>query len=148
MQVPTSPPRTVLSIPCAPYRCVSWFIIEWTFYRCIIYFKASLSEKSAQKLIFRILFMILIWKYLFNNKGARETSKIHLYKQKKNFLYIYIYSSSQFHVFELTRQLPRFSMYSLESANLPAPKGSVTFQVNERINRVRCTFMKEHEWQT
>ena len=39
-------------------------------------------------------------------------------------------------------------MYSLESANLPAPKGSVTFQVNERINRVRCTFMnieKKHK---
>ena len=84
-------------------------------------------------------------KCLFNNKSARETSKIHLYKLKKVFTYIYIFSSSQFHVFELTRQLPRFSMYSLESANLPAPKGSVTFQVNERINRVGYTFMKKHE---
>ena len=50
---------------------------------------------------------------------------------------IFVFSSSaQFHVFELTRQLPRFSMYALVKENVPEPKSSVTFQVNERINRV------------
>ena len=44
--------------------------------------------------------------------------------------------SSQFHVFELTRQLPRFAMYGLVAADIPDPKSSVTFQINERINRV------------
>lgn len=48
-------------------------------------------------------------------------------------------SSSQFHVFELTRQLPRFAMYSLADPkmDLPTPKGSVTFTLHERVNRVR-----------
>jgi hypothetical protein len=47
-------------------------------------------------------------------------------------------NSSQFHVFELTRQLPRFSMYSLADpkAEVPSPKSSVTFALNERVNRV------------
>ncbi|KAK6191700.1 hypothetical protein SNE40_003318 [Patella caerulea] len=45
-------------------------------------------------------------------------------------------TSTQFHVFELTRQLPRFSMYSLCDNNIPEPKSSVTFQINERVQRV------------
>ncbi|ELU16233.1 hypothetical protein CAPTEDRAFT_171644 [Capitella teleta] len=47
-------------------------------------------------------------------------------------------NSSQFHVFELTRQLPRFSMYSLADpkAEIPLPKSNVTLTLNERINRV------------
>ncbi|XP_064634179.1 Bardet-Biedl syndrome 2 protein homolog [Lineus longissimus] len=45
-------------------------------------------------------------------------------------------SSSQFHVFELMRQLPRFSMYSLSTNAVPEPKSSVVFSVKERVNRV------------
>lgn len=45
-------------------------------------------------------------------------------------------TSSQFHVFELTRQLPRFSMYILYPGDVPEPSSSVQFHINERINRV------------
>ena len=46
-------------------------------------------------------------------------------------------SSTQFHVFELARQLPRFSLYILApSADVPEAESSVSFQVNERVNRV------------
>ncbi|CAG5131089.1 unnamed protein product, partial [Candidula unifasciata] len=45
-------------------------------------------------------------------------------------------SSSQFHVFELTRQLPRFSLYTQISNDLPDPKGCVHFNPNERPQRM------------
>ncbi|XP_070565580.1 BBSome complex member BBS2-like [Ptychodera flava] len=45
-------------------------------------------------------------------------------------------SSMQFHVFELTRQLPRFSMYIPCSDQVPEPKSSVVFTINERVQRV------------
>lgn len=45
-------------------------------------------------------------------------------------------NSSQFHVFELMRPIPRFAMYALADPSMPEPKGSVTFHINERINRV------------
>lgn len=45
-------------------------------------------------------------------------------------------SSMQFHVFELTRQLPRFSMYAPCRKDCPEPKSSCTFQINERMQRV------------
>ncbi|XP_069822061.1 BBSome complex member BBS2 isoform X2 [Dendropsophus ebraccatus] len=46
-------------------------------------------------------------------------------------------SSVQFHVFELTRQLPRFSMYVLsDPSNTPEPSSHVTFTINERVQRV------------
>ncbi|XP_041460099.1 Bardet-Biedl syndrome 2 protein homolog [Lytechinus variegatus] len=45
-------------------------------------------------------------------------------------------SSMQFHVFEVTRQLPRFSMYVPCTDQVPEPKSSVVFTVNERIQRV------------
>ncbi|XP_040185084.1 Bardet-Biedl syndrome 2 protein isoform X1 [Rana temporaria] len=45
--------------------------------------------------------------------------------------------SVQFHVFELTRQLPRFSMFVLSSpASSPEPSSHVTFSINERVQRV------------
>ncbi|XP_044517341.1 Bardet-Biedl syndrome 2 protein [Gracilinanus agilis] len=46
-------------------------------------------------------------------------------------------NSSQFHVFELTRQLPRFAMYALSNPD-PAkePLSFVNFTVNERVQRV------------
>ncbi|KAM9753890.1 BBSome complex member BBS2 isoform 1-T2 [Menidia menidia] len=43
-------------------------------------------------------------------------------------------TSTQFHVFEITRQLPRFSMYEV-AASAPAA-GRVAFSVNERPERV------------
>ncbi|KAF6717210.1 Bardet-Biedl syndrome 2-like protein [Oryzias melastigma] len=47
-------------------------------------------------------------------------------------------SSTQFHVFEITRQLPRFSMYqiSADPSAAPPPGGRVTFSINERPQRV------------
>ncbi|KAL6479041.1 hypothetical protein MHYP_G00124740 [Metynnis hypsauchen] len=45
--------------------------------------------------------------------------------------------STQFHVFEITRQLPRFSMYDLHvDPSAPRPTGRVTFTVNDRPQRV------------
>uniref|UniRef100_A0A8C5PQR3 Bardet-Biedl syndrome 2 protein homolog n=1 Tax=Leptobrachium leishanense TaxID=445787 RepID=A0A8C5PQR3_9ANUR len=46
-------------------------------------------------------------------------------------------SSVQFHVFELTRQLPRFSMYvQCNTASTPEPQSYVTFTISERVQRV------------
>ncbi|KAK7098674.1 BBSome complex member BBS2-like [Littorina saxatilis] len=45
-------------------------------------------------------------------------------------------NSSQFHVFELTRQLPRFSMYSLFTETPAQPRSSVTMQLNDRPQRL------------
>lgn len=46
-------------------------------------------------------------------------------------------NSTQFHVFEITRQLPRFSMYDLTSDPSSAPPtGRVTFSINDRPQRV------------
>lgn len=46
-------------------------------------------------------------------------------------------SSTQFHVFELTRQLPRFSMYALGSTGSdPEPRSFVHFTTSERVQRV------------
>ncbi|EDO39492.1 predicted protein [Nematostella vectensis] len=44
-------------------------------------------------------------------------------------------SSSQFHVFELTRQLPRFTMYIPCPEGYAEPKSAVSFHINERVNR-------------
>ncbi|XP_062860242.1 Bardet-Biedl syndrome 2 protein homolog [Trichomycterus rosablanca] len=46
-------------------------------------------------------------------------------------------TSTQFHVFEITRQLPRFSMYDLHvDQSAPRPSGRVTFSINDRPQRV------------
>uniref|UniRef100_A0A6I8P0X5 BBSome complex member BBS2 n=1 Tax=Ornithorhynchus anatinus TaxID=9258 RepID=A0A6I8P0X5_ORNAN len=46
-------------------------------------------------------------------------------------------SSTQFHVFELMRQLPRFSMYTLSSTDSSRePQSYVNFTINERVQRV------------
>lgn len=46
-------------------------------------------------------------------------------------------SSSQFHVFEASRPLPRFSLYIPCALDVePAPQSSVTFNLNERVDRV------------
>ncbi|XP_013786899.1 Bardet-Biedl syndrome 2 protein homolog [Limulus polyphemus] len=47
--------------------------------------------------------------------------------------------SMHYHIFELTRQLPRFAMYALCTENetkLEEPRSTVTFVVNDRIPRV------------
>ncbi|XP_059160639.1 Bardet-Biedl syndrome 2 protein homolog [Physella acuta] len=44
-------------------------------------------------------------------------------------------NSTHFHVFELTRELPRFSMYLLASNDLPDPRSSVHFTLNDRPQR-------------
>uniref|UniRef100_A0A3Q2DAX2 Bardet-Biedl syndrome 2 n=1 Tax=Cyprinodon variegatus TaxID=28743 RepID=A0A3Q2DAX2_CYPVA len=46
-------------------------------------------------------------------------------------------TSTQFHVFEITRQLPRFSMYEIiEDSSAAPPAGIVSFSINERPQRV------------
>ncbi|XP_043121076.1 Bardet-Biedl syndrome 2 protein homolog [Puntigrus tetrazona] len=46
-------------------------------------------------------------------------------------------TSTQFHVFEITRQLPRFSMYDLNvDPSAAQPTGKVTFSINDRLQRV------------
>lgn len=45
-------------------------------------------------------------------------------------------SSSHFHVFELTRQLPRFTLYIPCPEGYAEPKSYCSFHINERINRV------------
>ncbi|XP_019881742.1 Bardet-Biedl syndrome 2 protein [Aethina tumida] len=53
-------------------------------------------------------------------------------------------NSIQFHVFEVTRQLPRFSMYSLQRHNFQTkPKEYVEFKVNERIQRI-CMWINQN----
>ncbi|XP_033117827.1 Bardet-Biedl syndrome 2 protein homolog [Anneissia japonica] len=44
--------------------------------------------------------------------------------------------STQFHVFELSRQLPRFSMYMICKVKQEEPNSSVTLTINERTQRV------------
>lgn len=44
--------------------------------------------------------------------------------------------SKQFHVFELTRQLPRFSMYTIVENPPTKTSSNVVFFVNERIQRI------------
>ncbi|KAB7494790.1 Bardet-Biedl syndrome 2-like protein, partial [Armadillidium nasatum] len=43
--------------------------------------------------------------------------------------------SLHFHIFELTRQLPRFSMYALCTSSVDVPPGYVKFKINERVAR-------------
>ncbi|KAF3854466.1 hypothetical protein F7725_022521 [Dissostichus mawsoni] len=46
-------------------------------------------------------------------------------------------TSTQFHVFEITRQLPRFSMYDITvDSSAAEPSGRVTFSINDRPQRV------------
>ncbi|KAM7396186.1 hypothetical protein PAMP_019245 [Pampus punctatissimus] len=46
-------------------------------------------------------------------------------------------TSTQFHVFEITRQLPRFSMYDIVvDPSAAPPTGRVTFSINDRPQRV------------
>jgi Bardet-Biedl syndrome 2 protein len=46
-------------------------------------------------------------------------------------------TSTQFHVFEATRHLPRFSLYiPCPLATEPHPQGKVTFNVPERLERI------------
>ncbi|CAF0848460.1 unnamed protein product [Rotaria sp. Silwood1] len=52
-------------------------------------------------------------------------------------IFVGLKSSTLFHVFELARPLPIFSMYLLiENSSDREPKGFVTFYINERIPRV------------
>ncbi|RMX50842.1 hypothetical protein pdam_00003138 [Pocillopora damicornis] len=44
-------------------------------------------------------------------------------------------SSNHFHVFELTRQLPRFTLYIPCPDGYAEPKSSCCFHINERVNR-------------
>lgn len=47
-------------------------------------------------------------------------------------------NSEQYHVFEVSRPLPRYSMYALlgNDHGIPEPRSHVTFHIKERVNRV------------
>lgn len=49
--------------------------------------------------------------------------------------------SLHYHVFELTRQLPRFSMYALCTVAVNQPQGYVKFKLNERVARVSTMYI-------
>nr|XP_023024753.1 Bardet-Biedl syndrome 2 protein homolog [Leptinotarsa decemlineata] len=52
--------------------------------------------------------------------------------------------SVQFHVYEITRQLPRFSMYSLKNPNdIIKPESFVQFKLNERVQRI-CMWINQN----
>lgn len=53
--------------------------------------------------------------------------------------------SDQFHIFELTKQLPRFSMYSLcpPTAILSKHTNYVTFRITERVQRI-CIWINQN----
>lgn len=53
--------------------------------------------------------------------------------------------SEQFHIFELTKQLPRFSMYTLAPTTLvkATDKGHVTFKITERVQRI-CIWINQN----
>uniref|UniRef100_H3DMY8 Bardet-Biedl syndrome 2 protein homolog n=1 Tax=Tetraodon nigroviridis TaxID=99883 RepID=H3DMY8_TETNG len=54
-------------------------------------------------------------------------------------------SSTQFHVFEITRQLPRFSMYEFTAETAAAPpSGWVTFGISERPQRVVVMWLNQN----
>ncbi|XP_059059038.1 Bardet-Biedl syndrome 2 protein homolog [Achroia grisella] len=53
--------------------------------------------------------------------------------------------SEQFHIFELTKQLPRFSMYTLAPPSLANTKhgSNVTFRITERVQRI-CIWLNQN----
>uniref|UniRef100_A0A8D3DDY3 Bardet-Biedl syndrome 2 protein homolog n=1 Tax=Scophthalmus maximus TaxID=52904 RepID=A0A8D3DDY3_SCOMX len=58
--------------------------------------------------------------------------QLHIHSNNRFFL-----PPTQFHVFEITRQLPRFSMYDVNfDSSADPPTGSVTFSISERPQRV------------
>lgn len=52
-------------------------------------------------------------------------------------------NSSQFHVFEVTRQLPRFSMYALLENKPCLAQSYVQFKINERLQRI-CMWINQN----
>ena len=62
-----------------------------------------------------------------------KDSQVDLHMQ----IFIGYENSTQFHVIEQTRVLPTFSMYvKVDSKELEAPRGFVSFAINERIQRI------------
>ncbi|CAF2163704.1 unnamed protein product [Rotaria magnacalcarata] len=52
-------------------------------------------------------------------------------------IFVGLKTSKLFHIFDLTRPLPIFSMYTIiENSSQNEPKGYVTFSINERISRI------------
>ncbi|KAB0804754.1 hypothetical protein PPYR_01724 [Photinus pyralis] len=52
-------------------------------------------------------------------------------------------NSLQYHVFELTRQLPRFSMYALKEGKEKNTDSYVEFKINERLQRI-CIWVNQN----
>lgn len=52
-------------------------------------------------------------------------------------------NSIQYHVFEITRQLPRFSMYSLVERRSSLSEDFVQFKINERLQRI-CMWINQN----
>lgn len=53
------------------------------------------------------------------------------------------HQSTQYHVFEITRQLPRFSMYALLERKTVISHSYVEFKINERLQRI-CMWVNQN----
>lgn len=98
------------------------FIVQLTMMLTLVYF--LLSHPPASKL------SSVIKVPLYPEKDTPSELRIKAYVGKP--------ASSQFHVFEVVRLLPRFSLYIPCGLDVsPPPKGSVNFNLSERLDRVR-----------
>lgn len=110
-------------------RCTSVFIYSQTYLLWGLHFWGLNRSKNDFKHKIYVL-----WK---SNK-AEEFLKGKIIKAIVCFLF---YHSTLFHVFEITRQLPRFSMYDLNvDPSAAEPTGRVTFNINDRPQRVNTLY--------
>lgn len=52
-------------------------------------------------------------------------------------------NSEQFHIFELTKHLPRFSMYQLSVRSMAKHESYVSFRITERVQRI-CIWINQN----
>lgn len=106
-------------------------LLKLTFLACLVIqlLVKSVKVSSYQLLQLEMRLLIYIFKFLLDlNQGIIFISLHYKY---------YLFLSTLFHVFELARPLPIFSMYMLiDNSSDREPKGFVTFYINERVPRV------------
>ena len=120
------------------YRC--FFRLLW----CLAFFRHSSLRKDSGKLkLSNTVWGVIVVLLCFTDDALfRENVHDILWCKLTN--PCLRLCSSQFHVFELTRQLPRFSMYSLCVEMPPQPRSSVTLQLNDRPQRVGNSLATVH----
>lgn len=72
-----------------------------------------------------------------------HTARMQLTKTTAFQAFVGYRNSIQFHVFELTRQLPRFSMYCLLEEEDDVPESYVEFKISERLQRI-CIWINQN----